>query len=353
MAIFKRDKIWWIDYYAIDPRTGLSVRKREPGGSDRRQAQLLLNKRLAKKPKGHAVDSPGIENISFYDFAKLFLETVSSKKQSAFRDEFCIKQMRAFFGNTWLTSMTSLQVEKYQNARLKSVSRATVNKEIKCLRQMFRRAVAWGYALEDPTKGIKIFKEKERLRFISEEEFGRLLECAARHLRPILIMAWHTGLRKSNVLNLQWSQVHFKAGTIYIPETKSGERLTVPMNQVVMDTLKDLRRRNLSNLYVFCNKNGKPYGDVKKAFKAACEKAGIKDFRFHDLRHCFASHLVMKGASLNDVRELLGHKSTKMTLRYAHLSGQHKKDVVDLLSTHGHNCDHRHGHNVDTEGELG
>ncbi len=89
--------------------------------------------------------------------------------------------------------------------------------------------------------------------------------------------------------------------------------------------------KNPESQYVFCNKDGKPYGSVKKSFSTACGKAGIIDFRWHDLRHTFASQLVMSGVDLNTVRELLGHKSLTMTLRYSHLSPDHKQRAVDTL----------------------
>ncbi len=89
--------------------------------------------------------------------------------------------------------------------------------------------------------------------------------------------------------------------------------------------------KNPESSYVFCNKDGAPYGDIKKSFFTALKKAGIIDFHFHDLRHTFASQLVMSGVDLNTVRELLGHKSLEMTLRYSHLSPDHKKRAVDIL----------------------
>ncbi len=83
--------------------------------------------------------------------------------------------------------------------------------------------------------------------------------------------------------------------------------------------------------WVFCKKNGERYGNIRKAFEGARKRAGIVDFRFHDLRHTFASHLVMAGVDLRTVQELLGHKSFEMTLRYAHLSPEHKKAALDIL----------------------
>ena len=90
-------------------------------------------------------------------------------------------------------------------------------------------------------------------------------------------------------------------------------------------------RRHEKFAYVFCKADGTPYADIKTGFWTAVRKFGIIDFRFHDLRHAFASHLVISGIDLNTVRELLGHKSLEITLRYSHLSPDHKKRAVDIL----------------------
>jgi len=112
--------------------------------------------------------------------------------------------------------------------------------------------------------------------------------------------------------------------------TKNGEKREVPMNAIVQKAVIGVLK-NPESQYVFCNKDGKPYANVRKSFFTACKKAGIISFRFHDLRHTFGSQLVMSGVDLNTVRELLGHKSLQMTLRYSHLSPDHKKRAVNVL----------------------
>ncbi len=101
------------------------------------------------------------------------------------------------------------------------------------------------------------------------------------------------------------------------------------MNDIVYRTLLAIGRAD--SPWVFCKKNGERYGNIRKAFEGARKRAGIVDFRFHDLRHTFASHLVMAGVDLRTIQELLGHKSFEMTLRYAHLSPEHKKAALDTL----------------------
>ena len=121
-----------------------------------------------------------------------------------------------------------------------------------------------------------------------------------------------------------------KRGLIYLHNTKNGEKRELPINEQVKTALIRVHKHPQSE-YIFCKQGGSNVGDIKKSFLTAMSKSGIKDFRFHDLRHTFASHLVMSGADLNTVRELLGHKSLQMTLRHSHLSLNYKQWAVDIL----------------------
>jgi integrase len=124
-----------------------------------------------------------------------------------------------------------------------------------------------------------------------------------------------------------------KHGFILLDITKNGDRREIPINDTLKAALQGLIRR-LDTPFVFHDTvTGKAYQNVKRSFYSACKRAGIRDFRFHDLRHCFASHLVMAGVDLTTVKELLGHKTLTMTLRYAHLAPSHKVKAVDLLDS--------------------
>ncbi len=137
-------------------------------------------------------------------------------------------------------------------------------------------------------------------------------------------------MRNGEVLSLKWKNIDLKHGFILLDTTKNGERREIPINSTLMSVFQRVQRR-LDVPYVFFDNAGNPYKDVRKSFDTACRKAGIKDFHFHDLRHTFASHLVMAGVDLVAVKELLGHKTLTMTLRYAHLAPSHKVKAVDTL----------------------
>jgi len=185
---------------------------------------------------------------------------------------------------------------------------------------------------KNPVKQIKFYKENnKRLRYLEPEEINRLLQECSEHLRPIVILALNTGMRLGEILNLKWRDIDLDQKLIYIIHTKSGEKREVPLNNLLVKLLEKMKKTSENNDYVFSHKNGLPYNRVYKGFKSACKRANIEDFRFHDLRHTFASHLVMNGVDLKTVQELLGHKTFTMTLRYAHLSPDHKRKAVDII----------------------
>jgi integrase len=145
--------------------------------------------------------------------------------------------------------------------------------------------------------------------------------------------ALHTGFRKSEILSLIWGNVDFRNRLIRVEAgyAKNGEACGVPMNEVLTQTLQASKLRQSSGM-VFCNRKGQPYRDPDSAFATAVWRAGITEFTFHDLRHTFASRLVMAGVDLATVKELMGHRHITMTLRYAHLTPGHKRLAVEALS---------------------
>jgi len=200
-----------------------------------------------------------------------------------------------------------------------------------CLKHIFTKAIEWGIVKKNPGKKVKLLRERNaRVRYLEEEEIKKLYDACAEHLKPIVIVALNTGMRKEEILNLKWKDLDFRNKIIYILDTKNNERQEIPINDIVYRALLALREKSESP-WVFSKKNGERYGNIRKAFEGAKKRARIVDFRFHDLRHTFASHLVMAGVDLKTVQELLGHKSFEMTLRYAHLSPEHKKAALDIL----------------------
>ncbi len=325
MAIFKKNDNWYIDYY-VNGR-----RKREKVGPNRRQAELVFQKRQVQIAEDKFFDIKRAKKVLFDDFAKMYLEVYSKpNKRSWTRDRTCIDHLKEFFGGKYLHEMLPLDIEEYKKSRIGKVSPRTVNIELSCLRAMFNKAISWSKAVQNPVKHVKMLSEKNRrLRYLQEDEMERLIANCPDYLRPIVMMALNTGMRKGEILNLKWEDVEMGTRIIYVVNTKTDEKREIPVNTILHAMLIDLRTKN--DTYVFPNDAGEPYVDIRKGFRTAIEKSGIENFRFHDLRHTFASQLVMKGVDLRTVQELLGHKSIEMTIRYAHLSPNHKQAAVETL----------------------
>ena len=152
----------------------------------------------------------------------------------------------------------------------------------------------------------------------------------------MVIISLNTGIRQGSLFRLRWSDIDFQEGILSVPQLveKTGKLVHIPMNPEVMETLEVWHRqaRGKNELLFPSPKTGVEMDNCKSAWEKLLLDAGIENFRWHDMRHDFASQLVMKGVDLNTVRELMGHADMKMTLRYAHLAPQVKRAAVELLT---------------------
>ncbi len=197
---------------------------------------------------------------------------------------------------------------------------------------MLNRAVEWDLLDKSPMERLKFLPENNaRLQYLSMEECNKLLEaCIAPHMQAMVTMALHTGMRRGEILNLEWQDIDSASGSILIRDSKNGQPRHVPMDSTVRDLLSDYIPTPGSS-HVFPGASGGRLTTVQKAFRAARIRAGMPGLHFHDLRHTFASHWVMSGGDLYVLKDILGHKSILMTQRYAHLSPTYKRAMVDRM----------------------
>jgi integrase len=201
---------------------------------------------------------------------------------------------------------------------------------------MFSKAVEWNMVSEDTAKSVKRVKmipeNNRRLNYLGKDEWKRLVDYCAVHLKPVVVTALNTGMKRGEIFNLTWDRVDLKHEFILLDITKNGEMREIPISGPLRAQLDELAMNNVDgHKHVFHDKNGKRYTDIKKFFHSACDAAGIVNFHFHDLRHTFASHLVVDGMDIPTVKDLLGHKTLAMTMRYAHLAPEHKAKAVKIL----------------------
>jgi len=337
----KRGVSWVVDY--LDPE-GKRKRKFFPLKKD---GEAYLGKVLAAKREGRYYDVFDIKKetqMTFNELADEYEKHYQSQKSFAKSKRYLLAMVREHFGEKKLSQITYYDLDTYRNLRKaasarggKPRSETSVNREMALLSHMLGKAVEWGILETSPfKKGNRLmFKENNhRLRFLTSEEVEALLKACSPHLKPIVEVALLTGMRRGELLGLKWDQ--FRNGFIYLTETKSGKARQIPVSDRLAQVLKELRQKNqLKSPHVFCDSQGRRFHEVKRSFTSACRRAGLEDFRFHDLRHTFASHLVMNGVSLKAVQELLGHADIKMTLRYSHLSQAHLKEAVAVLNNLG------------------
>jgi integrase len=331
-GIYKRGNVYWIRYVGLDGRIVF-----ESSGSDKfRNAEALLIQRRQSIKEGKQPEIKRIANHIFKELSEKYLTWINGRQKSAKTKGYIIRQLINIFGNLPLRRFNTVIVEQLQTDLMsRGLKNSSCNKVLNILKHMFTKAVEWEMVESETLKRIRKVKllrdDGKRLRYLSTEECQALINNCDPHLKPIVTTALNTGMRKGEILNLKWDNVDLRHGFILLDVTKNGERREVPLNDTLRITLQGITRR-LDVPYVFYDHiTGKPYQDVKRSFKTALRKAGIRDFHFHDLRHTFASHLVMAGVDITTVKELLGHKTLTMTLRYAHLAPSHMAKAVEIL----------------------
>ncbi len=309
-GIKKKDGFYFIDY-----RDAGNRRVQEKIGTSLQFARSVLGNRLNDKAKCQFLNVAPQKRMLFADYARKYLKHSRENKAegTSTRDRTSIVHLKEFFGELCLEEITLARIEEYKSQRLEKVTSSTVNRETGCLDHMLNMAIEWEILREKPFKKIRKMKEPPgRIRYLTLEEIPRLLrECSARILL-IVFTALNTGMRKGEITDLRWRDVDLANRIIHIERAKNRERRDVPINEPLMRMLQ-LRERQGPKVF-------EGVGEFRKSFLGAVKRAGIEDFRFHDLRHSFASYLVMQGTSILLVKDLLGHKTLEMTLRYAHLA---------------------------------
>lgn len=269
-----------------------------------------------------------------------------------------------------LDAITGRDLEQIRTGWMQAGNKAsTVNRKMGSISGVFSRAVEWEYIDTHPLAKLKQLKvdSKGVIRYLAADETKRLRDAldarqdemrAEResantwrtdrhreplpsllqlsftdHLKPMVLVSLNTGMRRGELFDLKWSAVNFDTKTITIAgaTTKTSDTRHIPMNKETIGVLEAWKKQVSKSPYVFPGQGGGRFEDVKSAWLKLLERAQIDGFRWHDMRHDFASRLVMAGVPLNTVRDLLGHADIKMTLRYAHLAPGTKAAAVELI----------------------
>jgi integrase len=242
-----------------------------------------------------------------------------------------MKSLVRHFGKMALAEISPYDVERYKEKRRKTVSGPGINRELAVLKSMLNRAGDWGFAKlsENPVSKVSYFPERHVERILTDEEAARLVAACGQAVRPVVVTALNTGMRRGEILDLRWENVDFERRFIRVERSKNGRSRKVPMNSRLAAELRRLRSNGTP--YVFTQRAGERLKSIVTAFKTACRHAAIGHVRFHDLRHTFATNLVMNGVDLVTVKEILGHSDISMTVRYSHPSDERKMAAVECI----------------------
>jgi len=321
--MFKRSDIWW----TCISHNGRKV-QRSLETSDKKLAQAIEAKIRTEIVEGKYYERLVGQRKTFKDMMDRFMQdyapTVSLNTQEGYK--YYLKNLSRFFGNPGLMSITPKIVSKYKlYRRANGASPSTVNRELYMLSKAFNLAVKeWEWLKDNPVSRVQKERENNEVdRWLTEDEERRLLENSPDWLREIIVFALNTGLRQDELLSLEWSRVSLHRKTILIQKTKNNKPNTLPLNSIALNVLMQKHEgkvRSLKNDLVFISQSGTKIGkrNLIRAFAQALEKAEIKDFTFHCLRHTFATRLAQNGVDIYKIAKLINHKDLKNTQRYSH-----------------------------------
>jgi len=315
----------------------------------------VLRKRKVEIAKGKFLDKKQPVTSTFDELADAYFAYVVHQqwKRSWPRDRASIRALTAYFGGKRLTEITPALIEQYRAWHRGSVSRrgqaptpATLNRELACLKRMFTVAIKGllvlkgGVPRENPAAPVNLERENnERDRLSSLDEFQALMNVAPAYLKPILFTAYHTDMRKGEILNLTWDRVDLKAGLLRLrPEdTKTREGRTIPLTKELSEMLRNatiyLDESGRRVPWVF-TKAGKRILSVRRAFEVACRKAGIDHVVFHDLRHTFVSNMRRAGVDYFRIMAVTGHKTMTVFKRYNTIDEADLRQAMSQMDTY-------------------
>ncbi|MBI3549883.1 MAG: site-specific integrase [Elusimicrobia bacterium] len=323
MAVYLKLGNYYIDYYADGRRV------REKVGPSLKLARQAERKRKTEIAEGKFFPDKRKPSISFAEAAELYWELHAKHKASAPVTRYHKDRLKTAFGSKRLDQISIPDILRYLNDVKASSTAATANRHHNIIRSIFYRAIEWDkFSGPNPAAKVKQFQvENSRLRFLSKEEIAELTEKCHPRLYPIIVCALMTGMRRGEILQLTWENVNLEQNMIYVLKSKSGKPREIPIASKLREVLVSLRSRLEGLVFDI------PVITLRRLFETALEDARIKEFRFHDLRHTFASHYIMRTNDLPATQKLLGHHSPIMTQRYAHLSSGHLKVGMQLLDT--------------------
>lgn len=334
-GIYEREPgVWYVRYADA---TGKIRREK---AATKSMAGTLYRKRKTEALQGKKLpEQLRCAPVSFGAIAEAALKYSREHKRSQHTDEIRMKRLKKWFSERPAESLTTPEIE----ARLKGAARdegwapSTYNRYRALLSLVYREAIRNGNVTQNPVRGVRHLREDNcRLRYLAHEQYDELRRVVQKRWPEKLAeldFAVYTGLRFGNQYRLTWDMVDWSGRMVHVPRTKNDEPLHIPLGDEALAALRRVRAGSDGTGYIFRSSlhPDAPVKDNRGWFKEALRLAGIENFRWHDLRHTFASWLRQEGVPLETIAELLGHQGLQMSMRYAHLGAAHLRQAVDRL----------------------
>lgn len=321
MSVFKENGSWFVRYRDLEGK-----QREKKAGATKALALELERKILADRDLKKRFGYTTLKEITFTEWSDQYLDHCKIRvTQNTYKNrEYEINKMKKLFGNKLLSKFTENDFYEYIKTTKGGLTGCTVGKYVVFFLGILKEAKKYNYNVSNITLDIKR-KSKVIIRYLTKEEAECLINNSG-DLRLLIILALNTGMRRGEMLNLLWSNVDLKTRLIHILISKNGERRSIPINTTLFKELNKIEDKTGKVIKLSVGIQG-----IKYKWGCILKKCNIKNFRFHDMRHTFASWLAIKGISLYTIKELLGHKTIEMTQRYAHLSPDARFNAVEQI----------------------
>jgi integrase len=348
MGLFKRDTVWWMRFTYKGRQF-----KKSTETKNKRIAEKIHHKVMAQIAEGKWFDRLEGEDKTIGDLLDKYIveHAIPNKAPSTVRsDRGLAREMKKFFGDTPLSDVTPRLLTEYRSmCRGKGLAPSSINQRRTLLRHAFKLAIReWEWVKDNPVD--RVGREKvnnARDRWLTIDQENRLIESSVAYLacrgndkiptywlQEIVVFALNTGMRQDEILSLVGSHVDLFRRTVTVVRSKNGEKRTIPLSIRAFELLKvKVKGMDSSSGFVFASeaRTKIDHRNLRRAFYEALKRAEIDNFRFHDLRHTFATRLAQAGVDLYKIAKLLGHKDIKMTQRYSHHYPESLRDGVAVL----------------------
>ncbi len=339
MGLYKRKRspYYWMTYKVDSKRIYEST-----GTKNKKLAERIYSKVITDIDEGRFFQIESRKR-TFEELRDKYMEefAIPNKASSTvIKDRNTFKPLSTFFEGLTLAKVTPQTIAEYKrHRRSQGIKVSTLAKELELFRATLNVAMReWEWIDTSPFSKIKIEQPKNHIyRWLTADEEKVLISECNDWVKEIVTFALNTGMRQDEILSLKWQDVDLAQKTLIVVKSKNGEQRSLPLNQASLGVLISKGKiRHISGL-VFPSEAGTKVNasNLRRGFESARKKSGIDHVRFHDLRHTFATRLVHRGIDLYVVKELLGHKSIKMTMRYAHHYPESLRHGVDVLDESG------------------